>query len=993
LSMSPKILQIATIITWLLTGSLFHPALSGEMAFGNERAHSMWPPPGHIVRCPVIGDTGISSVGEERYGSNGGSAKLKLKGPQEYVLMDFDDTSLRGKRIAGALLHLRSASAKHAPLGRIGISTVATRWGEGSAKRLGQQDGSACFAQAALRERDWSYAGSSLLDVVFGKGHTLWKFADCSPPDKDGWQTCAVDPDVIAANAAGMSHGICLSDEVGSEWSCRKGAFNYRFFPNRCVYSRESGNNAPWLEIWTDEGGEDTLAPGPITSLNVLTEGLPGGEAIIEWTTPEDAGGGKTLGFMASYQNDKGRFPVPRYLIPMAAGAGEKVRMHIRDMGFLAGEPVILEIRAVDGSGNIGAGFTQEIELSEGTKEVGIHGAGIAAFKAEARPSSVGGLKVGVVDLLDKIDPINGRMIPAHSEGYLRGNHLFSAKGPIIRLQAARNETVGFQLNLEGHAVDIAVQYAFAADTGLATKLYRFGYVRTGESDWKPGSILPDPLMPLSGAFSIPFRAGTETLSGQKNQSLVCEVYVPHKAATGNVQGKLCVRVGKESLKIPVQLKIWDFTLPDKLSFVPEMNAYDTVSPDLGYGYYRLAHEHRTCINRLPYGWDGIPEFAPQWDGKGFDWDAWDRYVGPLLDGSAFNDLPRAGEPVDVFYLPFSENWPVSLESHYVPSYWIEEAFSDGYRQRLKTAFGMFARHIDEKGWDAPVFQFYLNNKVLYREKFDRSSAPWIFDEPVDTQDFWALRWYGRAWHEAVDPFQDHAKLWFRCDISNSQFSRNMLWAIMDEEYVGANDAQKMRMKHDERVQTGKGIFAEYGTANPIDAPNLQPVLWCLSAWSRGAVGVLPWQTIGSDRSWWVAEQTALFYPHGSDPVPSVRLKAFMTGQQLVEYLTLYSRLNGIPRYAMRNWLRQHIHLETTLVKETPADAGTSDFEEARAIDLWKIRYLLGESISKRAPVYRRALVSLSSRLMKLDNLPEIGYVVPAPMVESYKPACDHFGP
>ena len=40
------------------------------------------------------------------------------------------------------------------------------------------------------------------------------------------------------------------------------------------------------------------------------------------------------------------------------------------------------------------------------------------------------------------------------------------------------------------------------------------------------------------------------------------------------------------------------------------------------------------------------------------DWSAWDRRFGPLLDGSAFADLPRKGVPLECFYLPLHENWP-----------------------------------------------------------------------------------------------------------------------------------------------------------------------------------------------------------------------------------------------------------------------------------------------------------------------------------------------
>ena len=101
--------------------------------------------------------------------------------------------------------------------------------------------------------------------------------------------------------------------------------------------------------------------------------------------------------------------------------------------------------------------------------------------------------------------------------------------------------------------------------------------------------------------------------------------------------------------------------------------------------------------------------------------------------------------------------------------------------------------------------------------------------------------------------------MWYRGDISYSQFGRNILWGIMDIEYLGGNNTQKTRMKHDEQRLFGESYFAEYGSANKIDEPNTQPALWCLSAWAKGAFGVLPWQTIGSNKSWIKAVQCHLF--------------------------------------------------------------------------------------------------------------------------------------
>ncbi len=919
----------------------------------------------------------------------GAQKKLKLKGQLEYVFMDIDPSDLKGKLVTSALLHVRSASPEKAPLARVGVSSVATKWIEGTSKRYRPQIGSSCFLQAEHDKRNWAYPGSTLMDVVFGRGHTIWKFAECTAPDADGWQVCAVDPDIIAARVAGLSHGLCLFDEVGHIWSQKDGRFEYTYFPNRMCYSRESRRSAPWIEVWTQ--GEDKQPPESVKLIKVVTEGLPPGEALISWQTPADRGGGKVLGFEVRYARQQDESAIPRYLIPMAGKAGGEVRMHIQDLPFASGEIISLIIRAVDSAGNVGAELSKDIRLSANPQTINLPKPSLTVFESTADRPEIGGLKVAVVDLVDKIVPRNGVMLPYRPKGYKVGNHLFSADDKTIRIQAARNETVFFQVNLEGQAENIEIEYRFNDHPNLIPKIYQFAYVKSTDDNNRLKPYLPDPLLFLENRFSIPSVVGQTKVPDQSNHSLICELYVPHGESPGQKKGALIISTGNANLELDVDLTVWSFTLPNKLSFIPEMNAYGTVSPYKEYDYYRLAHEHRTCINRLLYGWHGLPEFAPVWDGKKFDWDEWDKKTGPLLDGSAFGDLPRKNEPVDVFYLPFSENWPVNNYDHFTPSYWAEEAFDDAYRKSLGKSFTAFARYCNERQWYQTIFQFYLNNKVYHRRRFPKNSAPWIFDEPVNTQDFWALRWYGLLWQSAVQPVKGEAQMWYRGDISFSQFGRNILWGIADVEYFGGNDAQKTRMKHDQQILHGEPYFAEYGTANKIEASNLQPLLWCLSAWSKGAMGVLPWQTIGTEKSWVDATQTALFYPHPAGPKPSVRLKAFTRGQQDVEYLEILCNVLKVPKYVVVKWLKEQINLEEKYYKTDSTDAGTAEFKDVTPIDLWKLRYRIGEFLSKKAPPYRRALVEWEQPKWNPETLPDIGYVRVAPQIESYKPDCDSF--
>jgi hypothetical protein len=968
--------------------ALTFSAYNGDLLLPPKPA---WPPLGQKVILPVTRDTWISSADGERTGSNGGAKKLKLKGRLEYVLIDIDPSVLKGKIITGTLLHVRSLSFEKDPLARVGVSSIASRWVEGNSKGYRPQIGSSCFLQAEHDKRNWAYPGSTLMDVVFGRGHTIWKFAECSLPNRSGWQVCAVDPDVVAARVAGLSEGFCLFDEVGNEWSIKKGKFEYHYFPNRFLYSKESGDSAPWLEIWVK--GSDSVPPEPVQNIKVEMEGMPPGEAIISWDTPKDRGGGKTLGFIVTYDNGREKHSFPRYLIPMAGFAGDSVRMHIHDLPFQGGESITLTIRPVDNAGNIGPPFKETLRFSSNIAVKDIPASQFMLFKPNTNLPEVGGLSVAVVDLLDKIDPRTGRMIPDHPEGYKGGNHIFSAHKKLLRLQGARNETVHFQINLAGQAKNIDINYSFDHFPLLKPRIFQFAYVRATDKKGKQNSVLPDPLLPLKGSFSIPSNAGRVFIPDQKNLSLICETYIPHQVSPGIKRGHLSIMVGNEKITFEVALTVWKFTLPNKLSFIPEMNAYGTASPYNGYDYYRLAHEHRTCLNRLPYGWGGAPDFAPRWSGVDFNWSKWDSKVGPLLDGSAFSDQPRRNEPVDVFYLPFNENWPVDVFKYYSPSYWADEAFNPVYEKTLKNAFERFAGHCARKQWSDTIFQFYLNNKVYFRKNYPESSAPWVFDEPINTQDFWALHWYGLLWKKAVEPFRKGVNMWYRGDISYGQFGRNTLWGIMDVEYIGDNNDQKTRMKHDQQMLHRNAYFAEYGTANRIEASNLQPVLWCLSAWSKGTMGVLPWQTIGSKNCWKHAEQTALFYPHPSGPIPSVRLKAFTRGQQDVEYLELFCKYFNVPKFAAAGWLKKMIDLGGEVHKSRIGDAGTAKFDEINPIHLWQMNCALGEILSRKGPKYQRSIASLTQPRFNVSRLPDIGYSRIAPKIESRKPDCERFKP
>ena len=56
------------------------------------------------------------------------------------------------------------------------------------------------------------------------------------------------------------------------------------------------------------------------------------------------------------------------------------------------------------------------------------------------------------------------------------------------------------------------------------------------------------------------------------------------------------------------------------------------------------------------------------------------------------------------------------------------------------------------KHWNETLFQGFLNNKNNFKANgWSRGSSPWLLDEPASFQDFWALRYFARAFHEGIN--------------------------------------------------------------------------------------------------------------------------------------------------------------------------------------------------------------------------------------------------
>jgi lysophospholipase L1-like esterase len=912
--------------------------------------HQVPAPTGERVKAAVTRDTWFSNFGAEADGNNGGAGQLKLKSNQEMSLVDLDPAPFKGRVINGATLHLRLSAREQ--LHRVTVSSFASEWVEGTSRGYAPQKGSSSHRRQRHPDVPWAGPGSDLCSVMLGQGGTIWRMADAFPPDDLGWQRVAVDPSVVAARVAGISHGFLLFDDTGSEWTRQGEQFNFRLFPNRFVHSREAGPaNAPYFTIFL--GPEDKKPPAAPGDLGGSNGDLPPGEAWLTWTTPQDEGPAGTVGFFVRV-NDR---EVPRYLIPAAGKVGERVRMRLRDLPLKPGSEVKVAVRAVDGAGNVGPAAEATVRVS-GLTVPTLPGKAPPPFAEPGELPRLGSSQVAVIDELDKVQPVTGEMIPKQPDGYLTANHLWSANARQVRLHAARNEFIAFQILVRGNVKGIQPKLTFEGEDADKLRV-SFGQYRHVAARKGP---LPDPIVPLTGGFDVP--TADEKIAGQKSGSLHCEIYIPHETKAGSRNGKLLLQVGEETLTLNVSLDVWDFTLPDYLSFLPEMNCYGL--PANERDYYRLGHQHRTVLNRVPYHHNGSVDdgCTPGGTVGRFDWTAWDKRFGPYFDGSAFADLPRRGVPLECFYLPLFENWPRAIADTYNGDYWADRAFPPSYRRDFVQAAQEFAAHLGQRQWHDTLFQFYLNGKNDFKQRgWSRSTSPWLLDEPSNFQDYWALRWFGAAFHEGVRQAGGKARLVFRADISRPQWQRDALDGLLDYNVVGSAVRPYHRLVMDRAAAHGV-LNVEYGGSNAIDDPNVQPVGWAIDSWSLGTDGVLPWQTVGNAESWHKADELALFYPgrEGKGVIPSVRLKAYRRGQQDIEYLTLLMLWKREPRWAIGQSVREALKLSGERKGSGfpgGEDAGLIAYSQLKPQDIWALRVRVGVALSHAELPARRRLIEL----------------------------------
>lgn len=916
------------------------------------------------VRLPAVADIGVSSVSvggvDERRLSWGQHETFKLKSVQEMGVVRFDATAAVGRRVVEARLHLHRAGDDR--LRWIRVSTVNGDWEEGTTHVAYGPPSGACydFADWGSR-RPWSWVGSQLCDVIMGSGNTLHHWAACREGE-EGWVSLPLPPALIYALCIGDSDGLALQD--GGD----PGLYNNH------IHAVQSGGTAPYIEVVLAESLVGAPAVPVVTAEPVVD--APRLEPRSARITIAEATG------VSCWRMALDGDPVPRWRVPHPAADGPTV--FLLD-GLDAGATHRLTVRAVAPSGAESPAATVALAVPPLAGPLP-RLASIARPEGDAPAMELqGGSMVWAVPPLVKIDPVSGE--PMNQDAAPRGAANVVWDGERVALFGCRGEYVSCQIVIQRPA-EAPIRGAVTIETLTGpggrridlseVELYRTWLAKDRSDRWSPSYCIPH----ASGAaFGIP---DTERgLASQRVQSIYLDLYIPTSAAAGAYSGAAVVAVeGGGSARMPIELQVHGFDMPDKLAFWPQLNCYGWSMP-AGMSEveaYRLVHQHRSVLFRRDY--------QPQVTGSGadleIDWTTYDRTVGPLLSGEAFAGNRRAGVPIEALALPFWDSWPTPLtpetyayrgdwgrhqakdraefqrlmeaviNRHYRSAPPIADGLSQGYRDAFIAAQSQFVQHFREQGWDDTELQCLFMGKSTHRIEYGVNMW-WTTDEPYHWSDWQALRYFAQLW--TANRARDEEDRWvFRADISRPMWQGQVLDGVVDVIHYGtgavADPADRRRCR--DLAQRGGFDLRVYGNPNRDDRSNGETVAWILDAWGLGANAALPWQTMGNDRSLDEGDRSvsgvAMIAPgdrFGVHAVGDLRLKACRDAEQIIEYLTLFARRHGLHRDEVVAVLRRSLGLSGS----TEDGAGADDADALRFTNLsaWQIsglRRSLAEAIS-----------------------------------------------
>ncbi|TWT52467.1 hypothetical protein Pla22_00910 [Rubripirellula amarantea] len=848
---------------------------------------------------PVTQDNSVVLVDGEWKLNAGSQGRMRIKGNQHIVVMSFDTSAIRGRRVTKATL-VCSQGAKE--ISGVSISTIASPWNE--RRSCGVTSGAAPFT-------GWGYPGGKLPAVIGGNAFTM--VHACDTRLIDGSYHWDVPVDMVHAMAIDAAYGLAIHEHEAD------------YTRNPTIFSREQSAKRPYLMVEVED--DDGTVPLPPSQLQVTQ--MDRESALFSLVAPQH-------GF--AYEVTIDQTPLARHNIPWIEHGSQQF-IHLRDLPLPITDDSTHEISvvAVSRTGHRSQPAKVQSQIFQTLP--------IDTPRVMTRPRQTPVVQgVGVIPITDKFDA-EGKPIGELPDDYRINNSLFD--GQQVHLIAAAGEVIGFQVLLRG-------QGHVGVDVSMAGPLAR-ARIDLSQSVYVPtdGRMIPDPLLPLDDTIE---------LHPQQDQVVVADLFIPFDCVAGLHLGEITISDGRK-IPIEIEVmpfalpktasfacEMNGYGLPDSVDQYNELQyiAYDhrVHANILHYSHHTAAPGARksNLDMRLKSGkrmdnrrYDNIPPGSTH----GY-WDDFAEAFGPYLDGTLFQDGHRGPIPAPGFYLTFHESWPLNCRAYFNGNPDAFEAFSEHpeYSQTFVNMLRDFETLATKQDWTKTGFQIYFNNKGSLNEA---TKAPWIFDEPSSFWDYRALGYFGQL-SDQGRLNNDTVKIDFRIDLSRPEFCRGQLDGRSDLWIVSSWAFQNYRRLVTDRMKSDSVETWIYGTTNHVHQSNRNTVAWALDAWQHGATGVVPWQTINkSGDAMARADQLGLFIfdqdESGNTTIRhSIRLKAYREAQQLIEYLNLLKVKRGWSRDQMQRFVRTYVKFDADVAKTNVADAGTSTYREVSPTSLETLR-------------------------------------------------------
>jgi hypothetical protein len=513
------------------------------------------------------------------------------------------------------------------------------------------------------------------------------------------------------------------------------------------------------------------------------------------------------------------------------------------------------------------------------------------------------------------------------SGDYHKRNAVWDAATRSVRLRAARNEFVSFQV-IVGSAkpvggltvrFDSLIGPGGVQLSGRNLALFKAWYVRVEKpshgyqkTSLGPGWY-PDALLPAAKdggvSFNIPSKINHIGAS-QKNQTVWVDIFIPRNrkdAPPGDYTGQIVVSGDGKALAVKIRLKVWDFALPDEIHCQGDIwnGSLRRMTADQEMKYYQMLHRHRIQPGVAGYR----PEVKIAETKVELDWAEYDRRLARYFDGSAFTGKhgywgPGYGTPIPHIQLPFNCNkpnrkggWPVTMEGNRLTregeAIWLETCRQFKEHFDANPTWSKVRRVVFLGGMDETYQQWAYEKMIYFCKLLRRGLGKDWFDYRIDGgYNSPAMR----QLYKYVDLWVCHTAGWNREKIVNFQGKGVELW------FYGP-------MVYERQANSGCGS----NTLTDIDLLSCQGVGW--AAWKCRS-GYCQWEfdawhdsqrtrkrpTAPFDRAWTNPVNcrigtreyngSGLLIYRGElaglkGPVPSIRLKSHRRGFQDHEYFWL----------------------------------------------------------------------------------------------------------